>query len=261
MKLIDNKEELKEKFLEVATYLFERGEMLKAFRYVSNAPSLIEEEKEVLELTIEIKKRLAQISEMTRYGTIEGKFNRGFVDPEEPYKIVKFQRLRERVEKLGLKKLVDVGCHTGWIGRNLNLINVSVHGIDVHPWILIYASLVASGTLTSTEFLSAEKLGFTHPLEYDGAILFDVLEHVFDPEIAIKSAEMSVKGGGWLFYAIPHPQAEHQSPRFPDAKDREHLSSFSETRLKKLFSGRNNLVIEKMDNEEGSFNWWVQYSK
>ena len=257
--LITSREELKRKFLEIVTYLFKRGEMLKTLRMLYDAPSIIEEDPDILSLITTVKSRLADISEVQRYGTVKGRVYSGFVDPANVVDMVKFKRLSAEVQKLGLKKMVDVGCYTGWIGRNLDLLKVAVHGIDVHPVVMFYASIASSGTLATFEYLPVEKLGFTHPLEYDGAILFDVLEHVFDPVIAIKSAEMSVRDGGWLFYNIPHPEAEHRSPVFHNPADREHLHSFSESKLKELFKDRKNLTIEKIDNEEGSFNWWVQY--
>lgn len=259
MKLIDNKLELKDKFLEVVTYLFERGEMLKAFRVICDAPSIIEEDAEVIELSNSIKSRLSDLADMQRTGIIQGKLNKGFTDPQGNEGQVKFNKLRKEVLRLGLKKLIDVGCYTSWVGRNLNVDGIAVHGIDIHPIILFYAGIANAGTLATVEFLPVEKLGFSHPLEYDGAIVFDVLEHIFDPEVAIKSIEKSVKEGGWLFYNIPHPEGEHQSSRFPNSEEREHLHSFSETKLKKLFKDRKNLIIKKIDNKEGAFNWWIQY--
>ena len=259
MKLISDKEELKQKFLEVVNYLFERGEMLKAFRVINEAPSLIEESKEVLELQNAIRERLTALAHLQNEGNINGKLYKGFVDPFDVEGIVKFQKLQQEVQRLGLKRLVDIGCYTGWIGRNLNLLNVAVHGIDVHPIVLFYAGIASAGTLATFEYLPAEKLGFSHPLTYDGAVVFDVLEHVFDPKIVIKIIEDSVKEDGWLFYNIPHPEAEHTSTRFANPEEREHLHSFSETKLKELFEGRKNLKIEIIDNEEGCKNWWVQY--
>ena len=259
MKLIADKEELKIKFLEVTNYLFERGEMVKAFRMVCNVPSLIEEDREVIELQNAIQERLTDLAHVQKEGNNKGKLYKGFVDPINIERIVKFQKLQEEVKRLGLKKLVDVGCFTGWIGRNLNLLGIAVHGIDVHPITLFYAGIANAGTLATVEYLPVEKLGFTHPLTYDGAVVFDVLEHVFDAEIAIKSIENSVKKGGWLFYNIPHPEAEHKSTRFENAEEREHLSSFSETRLKKLFENKKSIKIEIITNEEGSINWFIQY--
>lgn len=261
MKLITDKKELKQKFLEVTNYLFERGEMVKAFRMICLAPSLIEEDQEVTELFNTIKFRLQDLAEMQRYGTLQGKFNKGFNDPENIIDMVKFKILTGAIQKYNLKNLVDVGCYSGWVGRNLSLRGIRVHGIDIHPIVLFYAGIAGAGSLATYEYLPVEKLGFTHPLEYNGAVVFDTLEHVFDPEIAIKSIEMSIKDNGWLFYNIPHPEAEHNSPRFENAEEREHLNSFSESKLRKLFNNRKNLTIEKIDNEEGSFNWWVEYQK
>lgn len=261
MKLIEDKEELKQKFLEVVNYLFERGEMVKAFRVICDAPSLIEEEKEVLELQTKIQERLKDLSDMQNKGHVKGKLNKGFEDPKNVVGMVKFQLLKSEVARLGLKKLVDVGCYTGWLGRNLSLEGVEVHGIDIHPIILFYAGIASTGSLATFEFLPVEKLGFSHPLQYDGAAVFDTLEHVFDPEITIKSIEDSVKEGGWLFYNIPHPEEEHNSPRFENAEEREHLNSFSKKRLEELFNGKKNYKIEVITNEEGSINWFISYQK
>ena len=261
MKLIEDKDELKQKFLEVVNYLFERGEMVKAFRIICDAPSLIEEEKEVLELQTKIQERLKDLSDMQNKGHVKGKLNKGFEDPKNVVDMVKFKRLKSEVARLELQNLVDVGCYTGWVGRNLSLEDIEVHGIDIQPIILFYAGIASTGSLATFEFLPVEKLGFTHPLTYDGAVVFDTLEHVFDSEIAIKSIEGSVKEGGWLFYNIPHPEAEHQSPRFENAEQREHLHSFSKQRLEELFNGKKNLKVEIITNEEGTINWWVQYEK
>ena len=261
MKLIADREELKQKFLEVVNYLFERGEMMKAYQVICHAPSIIEEDEEILMLFSSIQGRLKDLAEMQRHGTLKGKFNRTFQDPSNIVNMVKFKKLSEEVQRLGLKRLVDVGCYTGWIGRNLNLLNIAVHGIDIQPVILFYAGIAGAGTLATYEYLPVEKLGFTHPLKYDGAILFDVLEHVFDPKIAIASVEMSVKDGGWLFYNIPHPEAEHQSARFENPDTREHLHSFSNSKLRALFNNRNKFSLEIIQNEEGGFNWWLQYKK
>jgi len=63
MKLL-NREELLESFLGVATYLFERGEMIKAYQFINTCPSILEEDEQVLELKTNIRKRLEEINKL-----------------------------------------------------------------------------------------------------------------------------------------------------------------------------------------------------
>ena len=103
------------------------------------------------------------------------------------------------------------------------------------------------------EYLPVQRLGIAHPKQFDGAILFDVLEHVFDPKLAIDNVNRAVKG--WVFINLPHPQAEDTSNDRP-MEEHEHLHSFSEKKIKELIP---NAKIEVIQNEGGKPNWFISY--
>lgn len=252
------KNSLIESFVEVIEHLQNRGEMMKAYIVCCNAPSYIEEDKNVTALKLELKKRLEELSGMQNNGTYHGKFNGGFVDPEDKEKIVKYQMLKEFAKAKELKSLVDVGCFSGWIGRGLSLEGIKVHGIDIHPVVIQIAAFAATGTLATFEYLPAQKLGNAHYGEYDGVVLFDVLEHCFDTEIVIKSCEDSLQKDGWMIINLPHVEGEQVANIHP-LKDHEHLYSFSPTRVKELFGHKKNVSIQEVKNEKDVINWFITY--
>ena len=252
------KKELTKAFIALVDHLLNRGELIKAYMVAINAPSYIEEEVDVLVKRIALSDRLDEISEMQNHGTVKGKFNSAFIDPENPDKIVKFKLLLDFIKDKKIKNIVDVGCYTGWLGRRLSREGIAVHGIDVHPVINQIAAFAASGTLATFEYLPVEKLGFTHPAKFDCAVLFDVLEHVFDPSGVIESVEKSVRKGGYVILNVPSVEGEMVA-NIHSIDEHEHLHSFSKTTLAILFEGRKNLKINYVDNEKSVKNWFITY--
>ena len=249
---------MKDEFLKVVKYLAEHGELIKAYHYLVNPPSIIDNDNDVLNYLAEIKKRLDDLAEIQTYGTVGGKFNAGFVDPEDVSSLVGFQHLRKKLIELDLKKVLDVGCYTGWMGRALSEDGIAVHGIDIHPIIIQMAAYAAVGTRATFQFLSGQKVGFVYPKKFDAVVMFDVLEHCFYPNALIKSINKAVRDGGWVFINLPHPEAEHISNDKPLNKH-EHLYSFSEKRLNDLFGKYKNFKLEVLNNEQGNINWFVEY--
>lgn len=249
-----NKKILLHAFLSVISQLIHRGEMMKAFILLHSAPATIEDEEEVLNALALVKERLGKIASFQRYGTWEGMYNSGFVLPINPQGIPKLQKLQEKLKKLSIKTMVDVGCYSGWLGRELSLQGIRVHGIDVHPVVLQIAALTNAGSLCSFEFLSGEKLGFSHPRKFDGAVLFDVLEHSFDPLTLIKSVNRSVKKGGWVFLSIPSVEGEELA-NIHELEEHEHLYSFTKKHLEEMLPGA---IIETI-YENGYPGWFVSY--
>lgn len=245
---------MQQDFLNTVKYMAEHGELMKAYLYLQNLPTYLEDNIQVLEYLGEVQKRLTDLKEMQDYGTLRGHFNAQFTDPPDTSKLIAFQHLRKLLREKGCKNIVDVGCYTGWMGRELSKDGITVHGIDVHPVIIQLAAFYATGTPAKFEYLPVQKLGAKYPKQFDGAILFDVLEHVFEPKLALDSINRAVKG--WVFINLPHPQAEHISNDRP-MKEHEHLYSFSEKRIKELMP---NAKIETIQNEGGKPNWFISYA-
>ena len=246
---------MKDEFLKVVKYMAEHGEVIKAYEYLRYPPAILE--GQVDDYLGEVQQQLLDLKEIQDYGTLRGKFNGGFVDPQDVTKLVAFQHLRKLLLEKGCKNVVDVGCYTGWMGRELSKDGIAVHGIDIHPVVIQIAAFYATGTLAKFEYLPVQKLGAKYPKQFDGAILFDVLEHVFDPKLAIANVNRAVKG--WVFINLPHPQGEHDSKANVSVKEHEHLHSFSEDKLEKVFGQLRNYKLELIENEGGNINWFISY--
>mgnify|MGYP001615029500 CR=1 FL=1 len=246
-----DKKELTTTFMELVKYMAEHGELMKTLLYLENPPALIDTD----DYLVEVKEQLNNLREMQDKGTLGGKLNVGFVDPDV-LKLVAYKKLKEELIQSGVKKIVDVGCYTGWMGRDLSLEGIVVHGIDLHPVIIWMAALRATGTLATFEYLPVQKLGIMHPREFEAAVLFDILEHTFDPEIALESVNRSIKNGGKVYINLPHPEGEAVA-NISDLHIHEHLYNLSEKKIKEFIP---NAEIEVIKNEYGTINWFISYN-
>ena len=254
-----DKKELTVKFLEVVEYLLRHGEMMKGLWYLQNSPAFIEEESKVNTRLGEVLTQLSGLKDFQNHGTVGGKFNAGFHVPPNINEVVSFQLLKKHIMEKSLATLVDVGCFSGWIGKELSTLGVEVWGIDINPVVIQLAAFHATGSLAIFEFLPVQKLGYMHPKQFDGAILFDVLEHVFDPELALKNVKMAVKDGGWVFINLPHPKGENESKDTCKFHEHEHLYSFSQKEIERLMGKEKNFNLEVITNEANQINWFINY--
>lgn len=245
-------------FTEVVDHLQNRGELMKAYLMLRNAPSYIEEQEEVITRLSSIKERLTHLSMLQNTGTARGRFNGSFVDPEEPEKIKAYQMLIKFLERHPKKKIVDVGCYTGWLGRLLSRQGIAVHGIDIHPIIIQIAAFAATGTKATFEYLPVQQLGNCHPRTFDAVVLFDVLEHCFDTREAILSCEKALIKGGHMIINLPHIDGEQVAP-LHNLDLHEHMYSFSPTKVDELFKHKKNSSITAIPNEKGVINWFITY--
>jgi len=253
-----DKNELITTYTKLVDFLVDNGELMKAYHYLKNPPSYIEEELVVLEYADRVFSHLTTLKDMQNTGTIDGKFNGAFTVPENTDSLVGFKILKENLVKLNLKTLVDVGCWTGWVGKELSTLGIAVHGIDIHPVVLQLAAFYCVGTKATFEYLPVQQLGVTHPKHFDGAVLFDVLEHTFDPELTLRNINMATRDGGWIFVNLPHPEGEYGARKHP-LNQHEHLYSFSQKKVKELFGGFKKFKLDTITNEGGQPNWFIEY--
>lgn len=251
-------------YLRIVKYLSEHGELLKAYIFLKFAPSYLENEKEVKKLGKEIINQISKQRNVNNYGfwgnEDDRAFNCGIKDPDDVYNLPKVKKLIKDLKKYNLWNVVDVGCYSGWLGRRLSVEGIGVFGIDVHPIVIKLAKTMAAGSLAEFGCIPAQKLGVVFPGRFDGAVLFDVFEHVFDPENLILSVEKSLKKNGWVFLTIPDLKEEHKITPVPIELN-EHLRVFSKERIDKMFGKKKNYSIESMLNEDNCYNWYVKYQR
>ncbi|MDO4752845.1 MAG: methyltransferase domain-containing protein [Candidatus Saccharibacteria bacterium] len=109
---------------------------------------------------------------------------------------------------LGSKRILDVGCGVGYIGRAIKENqNCIIHGIDIDSTALKYAKkyydktiLMELGNKHNDAYLSFLKDRTT----YDCIICGDIIEHLVDPGCIISVLAKKLSSGGKILISIPN---------------------------------------------------------
>ena len=99
--------------------------------------------------------------------------------------------------------LIDAGCGTGYLSREMKNIGFNVDCGDLSLNSLEYCATKNSGQ-NYYQFNVSYPL-FSH--EFDGYCLFDVLEHINDDITVLKNIHMSLTKEGYLFLIVPGGKA------------------------------------------------------
>ena len=116
-----------------------------------------------------------------------------------------YHLLREECARAGRPLAVaEIGVHTG---QMLEFVNSSPPGVVYSRWTAVDAVMLTSKLKKAgyDDFHEAnlEDPAFALPTSYDTAILLHVLEHLFDPEAALKKIAAQIKPGGSLIGGFP----------------------------------------------------------
>jgi 2-polyprenyl-3-methyl-5-hydroxy-6-metoxy-1,4-benzoquinol methylase len=101
------------------------------------------------------------------------------------------------------KRVLDVGCATGDIARLLNLRGCRVDGLEIDP----DAAEKARADLGKVVIADLNTSSLTNHFEagaYDVVIFADVLEHLLDPERALREAVELLAEGGRVVMSVPN---------------------------------------------------------
>ena len=248
-----SKDKLKQNLLDVAEFTFTNNELFNSYLLLQSAPVLIREEIQQTPLYKRIKARLDFIHKFQN----GGRTGAGFVDPPDARERVIYKKLVEKIQGKGIRRMVDVGCYSGWVGRNLALEGIQVHGVDLDPQSIQQAKYMASGTLATFEVLEATQIGVKYQDRFDGAVAFDVIEHVFDPYVVRESLAKAVKKGGWVFVNLPKydPEIDVTFEEYPDM-NKEHIRIYTDDEVKRLYP---NAEVEILRNEYGGLSYFITY--
>ena len=98
-------------------------------------------------------------------------------------------------------EVLDVGCHVGLFVMLAQEAGVECRGIDVS------ADAVEVGTrqlgINGLSAATLENAGF-EPASFDGLMIWDVLEHLYDPMEVMRQAARVLRPGGYLFAQVPN---------------------------------------------------------
>jgi 2-polyprenyl-3-methyl-5-hydroxy-6-metoxy-1,4-benzoquinol methylase len=115
------------------------------------------------------------------------------------------QRIKENPPRV-----LDVSCNDGWMAANLALAGYRCDGIDLNPDCIDRArarkgraDLGPMGDFVVGDFIRSLR-GFLSPLVYDAVACFETIEHVADPDDAMRALVGICKPGGRVYVSTPN---------------------------------------------------------
>ncbi len=130
------------------------------------------------------------------------KFNPTRLDYIITHICTQFNRLRSAPDSLKGVNILDIGCGGGLLCEPLTRLGATVTGIDVTEANIKVARLHAEqeGLDIDYKIISSEELVKTKTT-FDVVLNMEVVEHVGDVDLFMKSCGQLVKPGGLMFYA------------------------------------------------------------
>jgi SAM-dependent methyltransferase len=151
-----------------------------------------------------------------------------------------FHLLRVSAEQMGRPvRVAEIGVHTG---QMLDFVKAAPGCPSIAKWLAVDAVMLTDKLrdVGYTDFQEAnlESPDFALDGEYDVAILLHVLEHLFEPEVALQKIAKNIAPGGVLiggFPVLPGFLRGHRESRVRrTAKPMGHVSVFSPGRVENM---------------------------
>ena len=98
------------------------------------------------------------------------------------------------------KRILEIGCATGYFSRVLRGLAEQVVSVDINPDFVKEARRTTRGVRFHVG--PAERLAFPGK-DFDTVIFLDVLEHTLDPDKAIAQIHRKMSKGGRLYLSVP----------------------------------------------------------
>lgn len=146
------------------------------------------------------------------------------------------------LENIHGKRILDVGCASGYIGEILKKQGNYVMGLDLTKKDIFKAKRILDDAMVfDIETDDIKKLG----KNYDLIIIVEVVEHLFDPEAAIKRLLPVLKNGGRILVSTPNIVHIYNrvklilgifNYRDETIINKSHIHFFTDTSLKKMMT-------------------------
>ena len=109
----------------------------------------------------------------------------------------------ERLEALGGKRVLDVGCGGGLLSEGMAARGAKVTGIDMGeaPLSVAKLHLYESGLEVDYRQITAEQMAAENAATYDVVTCLEMLEHVPQPESIVTACARMVKPGGLVVFS------------------------------------------------------------
>lgn len=104
----------------------------------------------------------------------------------------------------GREIVLDLGCGDGTVTQRVARKAKRVIGIDVSRECIKYARKYNNGP--NVEYLNIPIENYDFPLEFDLILLYEVIEHLYNPKLILKKCNESLKDIGILILSTPNQQ-------------------------------------------------------
>ena len=147
-------------------------------------------------------------------------------------------------DRLGIKgRLLDVGCHYGEFLHHALQHGWEAHGVDLSAYAVEIASQLTGAQVFNQELREIEKTG----QKYDLVTLWEVIEHVTDPDIFIEDCARILTPGGQIALSTPNQRNHNALFKGRNWKGyfsgQEHLHFFNPAPLRKLLENHGIEVV------------------
>lgn len=182
-------------YVQEAVKLFRSGEILKSIDALATGDCLGSEH--IPENKAAMQAILFRYHEL-RLWAVAGKPVTGICDPPSWNQQPKFERTYRTLLEHKCKKVLDVGCYTGWFHEQLIYRGLDAYGCDFQLGI---DKKLPHRKIT---ICRANELSKFYPDDsFDAVTMLDVLEHIFDDERTLLEASYVIKPGGFLIINVP----------------------------------------------------------
>lgn len=173
-----------------------------------------------------------------------------FIDPQGLSQFPKFVRAKEFIKSHSeIKRILDVGCFTGYFIRHLAREGYRCVGIDIQKDLMKIMNDMCKGN-PRFMYLNAQNSSLLEE-KFDCICLFDILEHCLDDRLVITEAE-SIINHGFVIINLPRNQ------EYTD-ESQEHIRIYTDGYIEELFGSKKNYSFEILKDEHGRNTSFITY--
>jgi len=150
--------------------------------------------------------------------------------------------------------ILEVGCNSGGLLRLImnTRIGSVVYGIDIQPDLIKRAKQKGIIAIEG----KAEELPYENDY-FDVVIFSEVLEHFFDPDLALAEGMRVLKPGGLVIGSVPHPGGKNAAKGIDNHLY--HARIFTKKSLKEILSGLKEVEIVDISFTIGGPPQWMAF--